>query len=304
MPKNGTENQSIGVENSFIIDRVKNGTGSAEGAILPPRQVGSVRVPIVSGFRVLTRNGFLGGTEFALAFSPPPLVQNISNFLFWYRAAGASSFSQAGASVSSPVTIRIPISDPVNVVFICQTVLSNGFASLLDQSPSCTSETIETTITPGSIAGLDLVFGGAAMTPAGRVPYVAAPGILTTDGQFQFDEATKHFGVGAGAVTSGLTTDKSVAFGVKTVQNADFTLDDEWMVPIDTSGGAVNVTLPPAAGLPGRWYVLKKVTSDANGITITADGSDTVDGLSSQTVTSAYGLLSVVRTSATEWSLI
>lgn len=305
MPTAGQRN--IGREDSYIIDRVKNQNGAAEGSILPPRQVGATRVPIVENFRVLTRTGFLGGTEFVLAFSTPPNPSlNISTYNILYRKANSSSFSSCGASTVSPVTVRIPIADPVKIVFICQTILSNGFNSEYDSSPSCTSETFLTQITPGSIAGLDLVYGGAAMTPAGRVPFTAAgAGYLTTDAQLQFDPATKRFGVGAGALVAGITTDKSVAFGVDpTTHAANFSIGDYWLTPVNTSGGAVTATLPAATGLRGKWIVLKKTTGDVNNLIIAAAGADTIDGAATQTITPAYGLLAVVCLSNTTWGII
>ena len=59
---------------------------------------------------------------------------------------------------------------------------------------------------------------------------------------------------------------------------------------IDTSGGAVAVTLPEisALTLTSVWAAgFKKSTTDANAITITRGGSDTVDGATSVTITRA-----------------
>ncbi len=300
-----TDRNYLRQTDAFTIGRVQNLTNSAEGPNLPPRLQGNTRVPVVTEFKVLTRAGFLGGTEFVLYFLQPPGTLKISTYNILYKAEGASSFSSAGSSATSPVTIRIPIADPVNVVFKCQTNLGNGFISDINISPSCTSRTIRTTITPGDITGLDLIFGGAAMTPPGAVPFVDAPGILTTDAQLNFDPSTKSFGVGGMALTSKLITDGTIGFGVDpTVHSSDFTVGDYWFTPVDTSGGTVVVTLPPALSLSGRWHVFKKVTGDTNDLTVAGDGSDLIDGAATQTITPAYGLLSVVRLDSTNWAII
>jgi len=50
--------------------------------------------------------------------------------------------------------------------------------------------------------------------------------------------------------------------------------DDDHVIFVDTSGGAVTVTLLDATLYPGREFVIKKTTADANAITIASDGGD------------------------------
>ena len=46
---------------------------------------------------------------------------------------------------------------------------------------------------------------------------------------------------------------------------------------VDTTGGSIAVTLPPAASTPGKEFFVKKVAA-ANTLTLTAAGSNTIDG--------------------------
>jgi hypothetical protein len=58
----------------------------------------------------------------------------------------------------------------------------------------------------------------------------------------------------------------------------------------DSSGGTLGITLPAcAAGNVGKQYVLKKTSSDANSITTTPTGADTIDGAASTSLSAAGG---------------
>jgi hypothetical protein len=66
---------------------------------------------------------------------------------------------------------------------------------------------------------------------------------------------------------------------VRTVTSSTTLLEDEWLIRADASGGAITVTLPPAADRPGRLVAVAKIdTVRANEVTIAASGSDTIAG--------------------------
>ncbi len=87
--------------------------------------------------------------------------------------------------------------------------------------------------------------------------------------------------------TSGYTT----AFGEK--------------VNCDPSGGGFTVTLPPISGGDGRQILIKNVTTSTNTITIDGDGSETIDGSTTKTITTSRGsLVLVCDETLGEWSII
>lgn len=49
----------------------------------------------------------------------------------------------------------------------------------------------------------------------------------------------------------------------------------------DASGGAVTLNLPSAAAVPGKVLFIKKTEASANAVTITPNGSETIDGAAS-----------------------
>lgn len=65
-----------------------------------------------------------------------------------------------------------------------------------------------------------------------------------------------------------------------------------------------SITLPSAGSVdPGRIYIVKDASGQANtnNITLNADGSDTIDGSSSQTLDSNYGSWMVVTDGSSQW---
>lgn len=72
---------------------------------------------------------------------------------------------------------------------------------------------------------------------------------------------------------------------------------------INTSGGAVTMNLPAAASWSGSVFYFMKTTGDANAVTVDGNGSETINGALTQTITQAYGTLALVST-GTEWLII
>lgn len=78
-------------------------------------------------------------------------------------------------------------------------------------------------------------------------------------------------------------------------------LDD--VILCDTSGGAWTLTLPAAASLTGKELFIKKTTSDANLLTIDGNGSETIDGLTTQVLASQYSFYKIFS-DGTNWQVI
>jgi hypothetical protein len=81
--------------------------------------------------------------------------------------------------------------------------------------------------------------------------------------------------------------------------NADGTKD---LILGDSSGGSVTVNLPAAASHTGRRLIIKK-TSASNSVIIDGNASETIDGLTTQTLTENYQSLSIVS-NGTSWSIV
>lgn len=71
---------------------------------------------------------------------------------------------------------------------------------------------------------------------------------------------------------------------IKSISAAYTAKPDDGIILVDTSGGAITVTLPLASGLKTKIFTIKKNTNSANNITVARSGTDTIDEGTSKTV--------------------
>lgn len=79
------------------------------------------------------------------------------------------------------------------------------------------------------------------------------------------------------------------------------------VVSVNTSTTANEITLPNASAVStGRIYIVKDSSGDANvnAITITPNGTDTIDGAASVTVDSSYGSLMLIGDGSSNWQIV
>jgi len=91
--------------------------------------------------------------------------------------------------------------------------------------------------------------------------------------------------------------------GNLTINSGDSTI----FVECDSSGGAIIVTLPLAAEVPeGRFYFIKDVagSSETNNISVTPNGTDTIDGSALYQIGDNFAAVAVVSDGIGNWMLL
>jgi hypothetical protein len=79
------------------------------------------------------------------------------------------------------------------------------------------------------------------------------------------------------------------------LKSGTYTLaDNDFLVRADASGGAFTLNLPSAGTFSGQVYVIKKVDSSANAVTIDASTTQTIDGELTQMLETQYASLTLV----------
>jgi hypothetical protein len=97
----------------------------------------------------------------------------------------------------------------------------------------------------------------------------------------------------AGVVTSYFPTIQSA---IKTVSSADYTItttDGYELVYVTTGASARTITLPAASANTGRLITIKKSDSGAGAANVTRAGADTIEGLTSVSLTRQYDWLTL-----------
>jgi hypothetical protein len=75
------------------------------------------------------------------------------------------------------------------------------------------------------------------------------------------------------------------------------------LILVDASAAAVTVNLPVAAESGGALIKVKKVDASANAVTLDANGSETIDGATTQVISAQYDALSV-ECDGTGWWIV
>lgn len=70
-----------------------------------------------------------------------------------------------------------------------------------------------------------------------------------------------------------------------------------------TSSSNQTVNLPSVSGLNGRMFIFYKTQSTGT-VTIQANGTDKIDGASSQTITSQYGTYTIISDGNADWLIV
>lgn len=82
------------------------------------------------------------------------------------------------------------------------------------------------------------------------------------------------------------------AVSVRTITAATTLLDADDVVVCDTTTAAFTVTLPSAVGRTGRSFLIKKI--GPNALTIATTSSQTIDGVTTEPISMAYGFREVI----------
>ena len=77
----------------------------------------------------------------------------------------------------------------------------------------------------------------------------------------------------------------------------------DYLIVADAAGGAITMTLPPAALVPGRIYAFKRVNSGANAVVIDPNASETIDGAATYTLSAQWNSVTIMS-NGTAWFII
>lgn len=81
---------------------------------------------------------------------------------------------------------------------------------------------------------------------------------------------------------------------VRTVTANTTITSDDHTVLCDTTAGSITVTLPDSAAVRGRSFIVKKISADANTVTVDGLGSQTIDGSASVVLSNQWDWIGVV----------
>jgi len=80
----------------------------------------------------------------------------------------------------------------------------------------------------------------------------------------------------------------------RTVTTSGNVQSGDYLIIADATGGAITMTLPPAALVPGRIYVFKRISSGANAVIVDGYAAETIDGAATHTLTPQWNSVTIM----------
>jgi hypothetical protein len=287
----------------YIMQRLRNPGKVGEGSAVVPRLTGFLRVPYPRNFKVLSTTGYKLGTEFILSWTEPEDFADVARYnVYAINTIDANPIPVVvGTSRRSPCTARVTSSVAGTIIFYIQTVLTNGYSNDLNSAPTCTGTALAPGLDPDDLADNSITKEKLEHAPTGNLisydastnPYYLAPSVVDA---LLTSNAT-------GNILSYKTWDSLYLTRNKsTTKSANFTVDslnDVYL--IDTSSTSITATLPATTTRKTPVRLVK--TKEAGSITVTPNGSDTINGETGMTIlfkNSAMELLPI----GTDWRVI
>jgi hypothetical protein len=168
----------------------------------------------------------------------------------------------------------------------------------------------------GTMTGKVTLFTGSTAAASATVPHGAAPSSpvngdiwSTTSGFFfrqngstvQFADLSSTQTLAGKTLTNPLLNGKRTALTTRTSAYTATTSDHTILCNATT--GAFSVTLPTAVGNTGLMYSIKKIDSSANAVTVATTSSQTIDGVTTRTLSTQYQGVTV-QSDGANWFVI
>lgn len=202
---------------------------------------------------------------------------------------GSGTFGTSSGTVYKIPTISgtfTPINQPTN-----GTTIVTGWDNTVEgTSSSVILNGINNNVLSGSTGITVLGGGGNLIYPSlENVTLINSSGIVATESNTLYINNQKYNAYLMG--DSATITNSDSPYTLPTTTKTLF---------CDATEGSITVNLPTAVGNNGKIYEIIKTDASANGITVAADGSETINGLATQGLTAQYDKLQIVS-NGTEW---
>jgi hypothetical protein len=89
----------------------------------------------------------------------------------------------------------------------------------------------------------------------------------------------------------------------RSVTTSGNVVSGDYLIIADATAGAITMTLPPAALVPGRIYVFKRINSGANAVIVDGYAAETIDGNLTHTLTPQWNSVTIMS-NGTAWFIL
>lgn len=151
--------------------------------------------------------------------------------------------------------------------------------------------------------------GTGASTAAGAMSAISP---ITTTGDLIYSSSgttNSRLGIGSAGqylrVSGGIPAWQSSAAAnlAVTTKTASYTITSSDDIILGNTN-AITLTLPAASSNSGKVFVIKKIGSDTNAVTVARAGSDTIDGVTSLVLTTQYDYVQIISDGSATWEVV
>lgn len=90
---------------------------------------------------------------------------------------------------------------------------------------------------------------------------------------------------------------------VRSITTSSAVQSGDYLILADSTSGAITVSLPTAAIVAGRIFVIKRINAGANNVVIDPAASETIDGALTYTLSAQWNSVTIIS-NGTSWFII
>jgi len=179
-------------------------------------------------------------------------------------------------------------------------ITSTGTISLANTAVTAASYGNATTVATFTVDAQGRLTAAANVT-IGSLPNSALANSTATLGNATITLGSTTSTVGNLTLSSATVNGAAFAYVAKT---AGYTVTaTDYTVAANASTGALSITLPTSVGITGKVYVVKKMDSTANVVTVATTSSQTIDGATTRALSLQYDAI-MVQADGANWIVI
>jgi hypothetical protein len=179
-------------------------------------------------------------------------------------------------------------------------ITSTGTISLANTAVTAASYGNATTVATFTVDAQGRLTAAANVTITG-LPNTALANSTATLGNATITLGSTTSTVGNLTLSNATVNGAAFAYVAKT---AGYTVTaTDYTVAANASTGALSITLPTSVGITGKVYVVKKMDSTANVVTVATTSSQTIDGATTRALSLQYDAI-MVQADGANWIVI
>ena len=250
-----------------------------------------------------------------------PISGGNDNCLFGFQAGNSITSGDQNVSIGSGSDVTATNGNQIAIGYQAVTTAANQIMLGNHRNTDMTLDAPPITVKQTSTSGF-----GISLEHEGSSNVIAALGedgdggwlnlskagttevkLLCSGSSFVGNDTSRNFGVGLASPTSNFHSAGTNAYAITaggSLITSSHTVGTHSTMLYNASGGDITATLPAASGVSGRVYTFKLVTKGGNDLIIASNGSETIDGSTSNYTVDTEKEAITIQSDGVGWQII